>query len=547
MARTREMLLLPLLACLALLGCSDAAMDDKYRVNLRVFYRAFCPACQWFVGDPLLELVRNEQFRNIVNLKLIPAAGMSDHDGQLNCEGGPLECTGHKWQACVIDQYKSDVVKYLGTIACIEGSESGHAGDWDTKVRNCLTPEQLQEVRSCFESKSESLLRDYIKKDESGNVQWMPYTIVEQKVLGSATQAVSLQELQTNVCSSYKGPKKYYPEVCESLSGAQTQFAPDDGEQLAPKVPGKTVDTKTDEEEFESAVKEEVKESGKVRLDVFWRAFCPGCMAFISKPLLRLLSDEQFQDIIDFRPVPAAGTYFDSSGNFVCNKGLVECIGHKWLSCVIEEFPKLGEMAEHLACLESKENKGVTWDFIINKCFSGSAHTKMQKCFDNKSVDLLKKHIAQRDKLELQWVPYVLVNGATIGDARHGISYKMLTEEVCKAYSGSVELRPLACQPKRLRNDDTTDVAKESEEPAIKPCPPKKTGTTGPVSYQDAPGMGMRKQLDTDVGEQGVKLNAGAAETGSSSPARSLVLPIICFVVVGGIAMRLSGGHKKDA
>lgn len=87
-----------LLAALALGNAfaAGAGVADQYRVNLRVFFRAFwcvrsfaaadsatppgsnelrrvyalllcsspcdhgSPACQWFVGDPLLELVRSE-------------------------------------------------------------------------------------------------------------------------------------------------------------------------------------------------------------------------------------------------------------------------------------------------------------------------------------------------------------------------------------------------------------------------------------------------------------------------------------------------------
>lgn len=42
---------------------------------------------------------------------------MTEKDGAIECESGSLECTGHRWQACVIDKDRDDVVKYLGTIA----------------------------------------------------------------------------------------------------------------------------------------------------------------------------------------------------------------------------------------------------------------------------------------------------------------------------------------------------------------------------------------------------------------------------------------------
>ncbi|KAI9920647.1 hypothetical protein PsorP6_000989 [Peronosclerospora sorghi] len=97
---------------------AGTAVSNQHRVNLRVVFRAFCPACQWFVGSPLLELVRSKEFRSIINLTLIPAGGMLvKQDGTISCEAGPLECTGHRLQICVLDKDRDDVLKYLGTIA----------------------------------------------------------------------------------------------------------------------------------------------------------------------------------------------------------------------------------------------------------------------------------------------------------------------------------------------------------------------------------------------------------------------------------------------
>lgn len=42
---------------------------------------------------------------------------MSEENGELVCEGGALECTGHRLEVCMIEKDRHDVVKYLGTIA----------------------------------------------------------------------------------------------------------------------------------------------------------------------------------------------------------------------------------------------------------------------------------------------------------------------------------------------------------------------------------------------------------------------------------------------
>lgn len=42
---------------------------------------------------------------------------MSEDRGDLQCEGGSLECTGHRLEVCLMDKDRDDVVKYLGNVA----------------------------------------------------------------------------------------------------------------------------------------------------------------------------------------------------------------------------------------------------------------------------------------------------------------------------------------------------------------------------------------------------------------------------------------------
>jgi hypothetical protein len=41
---------------------------------------------------------------------------------------------------------------------CIEGDESGQVGDWNTKIKNCLTDEERVVVKECFDNRSKDLL-----------------------------------------------------------------------------------------------------------------------------------------------------------------------------------------------------------------------------------------------------------------------------------------------------------------------------------------------------------------------------------------------------
>ncbi|KAJ8556985.1 hypothetical protein ON010_g8977 [Phytophthora cinnamomi] len=556
-------------------SAASTGVSEQHRISLRVFFRAF-----W----------------------LIPAAGMKEKDGSITCEAGPLECTGHRWQVCVLDKDRDDVVKYLGTIACIEGDESGQVGDWNTKVKNCLTDEERVVVKECFDNRSKDLLVKMIRDERSGSVPWMPYTIVNQKVLGSATEGVALNALKAGVCSSYTGPKSFYPAECVKLVGEQKEFAPEettvdkgDNPVVAAGETPKTAAVAPKKEEVNTGVQApakgdaieggdgdiavDMKEeeptpaaanvpittamTGKVKLDMYWRAFCPGCMSFITRPLLSLIRNKEFQEIIDFHPVPAAGTTFDAKGNFKCTAGMVECMGHKWLSCAVEEFHQIGELVERIACMESKDNKGMTWSFIINRCFEGEAHAKMKTCYDTKSDELLRQvslnlaintmlvNVAKRQSLRVPWVPYVILNGEPLGDASHGIGLKQLMDAVCKAYSGPKDLWPAACQPKRLRDEEESKPPAEDD--VVKPCAPKKdTGNTG-AQYDDAPGIGKplpvpeaKTVTEFDAKVIGGK-QADEQEASDGATMTAVILPGACFVGLVVVALRLTRDHKKDA
>ncbi|EGZ25425.1 hypothetical protein PHYSODRAFT_487619 [Phytophthora sojae] len=429
-----------------------------------------------------------------------------------------------------------------------------------------------------------------IRDERSGSVPWMPYTIVNQKVLGSATEGVALNALKAGVCSAYTGPKSSYPAECVKLAGEQKEFAPEAavvvdktdkplaaaGEKsevaAAPAVPEEEVNEGVQAPAKENAVVSgnvavDVKPAeatpavanvpttaavtGKVKLDMYWRAFCPGCMSFITRPLLSLIRNKEFQEIIDFHPVPAAGTTFDAKGNFVCTAGMVECLGHKWLSCVVEEFNQIGDLVERVACMESKDNKGMTWSFIINRCFEGEANAKMKTCYDTKSDELLRQNVAKRQSLRVPWVPYVIINDEPLGDASHGIGLKQLMDAVCKGYSGPKDLWPAACQPKRLRDEEESKPP--AEDAVVKPCAPKKdTGNTG-AQYDDAPGIGKplpvpeaKTVTEFDAKVIGGK-QADEQEASHGATMTAVILPGACFIGLLVVALRLTRDHKKDA
>ena len=41
---------------------------------------------------------------------------------------------------------------------CMEGDESSEAGDWPTKMKNCVTDEERIQIDECFNDRSTALL-----------------------------------------------------------------------------------------------------------------------------------------------------------------------------------------------------------------------------------------------------------------------------------------------------------------------------------------------------------------------------------------------------
>lgn len=119
-------------------------------------------------------------------------------------------------------------------------------------------------------------------------------TLVDDKMLGTATEGVGLITLKGNICQAYKGPRESYPEECVKLAGPQKNFPPENAAAAAqaavtsnplakpdPKVDAGEQQPATDGE-LELDIKEEsVKDvdapetvnAGKTRLEMYWRAF----------------------------------------------------------------------------------------------------------------------------------------------------------------------------------------------------------------------------------------------------------------------------------
>ena len=112
---------------------------------------------------------------NPTTCSLNPAGGMEyDSTGQMECEGGPVECQGHRYFACIINLAKHDVVHYLTTISCFEDPSSGTEGNWAEKIESCAK-DQREELEKCVASESKALLEERMKEEREANIEWVPF------------------------------------------------------------------------------------------------------------------------------------------------------------------------------------------------------------------------------------------------------------------------------------------------------------------------------------------------------------------------------------
>ncbi|KAF0719595.1 Aste57867_924 [Aphanomyces stellatus] len=543
-------------------GLAAVAATD-YRVPVQIIFRAYCPACQWFISDPVYSLMQDDGFRAITNLQYVPAAAMRDIDGVLDCTGGASECEGHRWMACVLDRFKDSpkatsthmavrpcmIFAFVIWTQCIEGEESGYV--WMDKVAFCFKDlADFNALAKCKDEQGDTLVRKLMTVAAKLEGPWQPYTIVDGTVLGSASAAVTLDMMQIDICKRYKGPSSALPPFCDSVPGVVRQTeapAP-----VAPVVP--------------------VVQDKKVKVQVIWRAYCPACKWYLSDPVYNLLVDPEFQAIIDFEPYPSGSTVESSPGQFQCGGGASECTGHLYMSCALRLFPSLSDVAANLKCLEDSHQM---WDKRVKSCFSGKALEQVKACFaSDTSKQYLREYIAVSSTIHQAWVPYTIIDGTVIGTAREGVHYEALTKAICDAYTGLH--RPSVCgpapggaavvvqaEPVKQPVEPVKEVAKpvQTAAPVVAKVTEKKAEKKAPVmpcrqkekgfEYDDPPDIGKPATDKAALnGGGGVKLGAvGAVGAKTAEPSSFLTNPLLLpMLLIGGLlfaALRYSKPEKK--
>lgn len=80
-----------------------------------------------------------------------------DEENKMECEGGEMECQGHRWFACVMKQHANNASLYLKDIACLEKEESGP--NWTSRLETCVDRDMYQSLAKCFQKDSVELVK----------------------------------------------------------------------------------------------------------------------------------------------------------------------------------------------------------------------------------------------------------------------------------------------------------------------------------------------------------------------------------------------------
>lgn len=213
--------------------------------------------------------------------------------------------------------------------------------------------------------------------------------------------------------------------------------------------------------------------ANKVKVDLYYEAGCPFCLAFIDNILLGKDILGVLDDVIDFEGHPFGNAYFVTAecggagayqmnarlcyekqcglanlgsasddcftGELVCQHGESECKFNRAEACVkalgaspklqMQFFSCIGKGAGYAANMGTEASlirqcarkTGVTWGRKGQRCWTGRGKPS--------GAELIRKEAAVTP--EHPSVPYVVVNGKAIED------HDKLLEEVCAVYEGA--------------------------------------------------------------------------------------------------------------
>jgi interferon gamma-inducible protein 30 len=174
------------------------------KVEVVVYYEAFCPYCQRFITKALWQAWNSFGLKDIMSVELVPwgnanSVFLMDESYNFTCDHGPEECRANMWQACAVDTVKQ-ADKQLEYIVCLEKSKDAVAAE-----EHCAKAVKIDfaAIQTCFQTRGNHLLHDMQLKTEklSPPLKGVPWVTVANEALQDADDVLEA------VCKHYKGPK----------------------------------------------------------------------------------------------------------------------------------------------------------------------------------------------------------------------------------------------------------------------------------------------------------------------------------------------------
>lgn len=143
-------------------------------------------------------------WKEMVEWKAVPYGNAKeDSEGKVQCQHGPGECEGNRWEQCAVYAYPQE--KHVPFIICLEKFGAGMLD----KVEHCAKESALDydTLSACFNGAKSKELEQQAAKDTPSDHIYVPWILINGKLSPSDGDRI-LEE----VCEAYKGKT---PAACK--------------------------------------------------------------------------------------------------------------------------------------------------------------------------------------------------------------------------------------------------------------------------------------------------------------------------------------------
>lgn len=152
----------------------------------------------------LFAAVNDPGFLAMVNLTIVPFGNARvNPKGGYQCQHGPQECKGNRWEQCAIKHYP-DTLQHFTFYHCMEVEGDNML----TKVKHCATAAKMDYtvLSTCYHGAESKALQAAAAKATPAAHQYVPWITLDTKVCTDPKNPESgCDDFVKAVCAAYKG------------------------------------------------------------------------------------------------------------------------------------------------------------------------------------------------------------------------------------------------------------------------------------------------------------------------------------------------------